>query len=328
MKALRFDGELRLVDDQPMPRREGEALVKVLCAGICNTDLEITKGYAGFTGTIGHEFVGRVVESPGDELLQKRVVGEINVGCQECADCEMGDARHCPNRTVLGIKGRDGAFAEYLSLPLRNLIELPDSISDEEAVFIEPLAAACNILEQVQIGQEDCVAVIGDGKLAQLIIRVLAQTGCSLTLIGKHPAKLQLAAKYASPIWTGESLSKLPPWPGQSRHEKFDVVIEASGSPDGLPVAVQLVKPRGTIILKSTHHLPTVLDLSPVVVQEIKLFGSRCGRFHAAIRHLMEGNIDLSPLISGRYPLEEGMQAFAAARQTASLKILLRIAEE
>ncbi|HKS41370.1 MAG TPA: alcohol dehydrogenase catalytic domain-containing protein, partial [Blastocatellia bacterium] len=194
MKALKFDGNLRFVNDAPVPGREGEALIQVIRAGICNTDLEIVKGYAGFHGILGHEFVGRVVESPDASQVGRRVVGEINAGCGSCKLCRAGDARHCPSRTVLGIKARDGAFAEYLSLPPHNLIEIPDTLSDETAVFVEPLAAAFNILEQVNISSSTRVAVIGDGKLAQMIIRVVALRGCALTVIGKHEAKLALAS--------------------------------------------------------------------------------------------------------------------------------------
>jgi threonine dehydrogenase-like Zn-dependent dehydrogenase len=329
MKALRYNGSLQLVTDLPVPRRDGEALVKVLIAGICNTDLEITRGYAGFTGTLGHEFVGRVVESPDGSLLHSRVAGEINVGCQVCADCHTGDARHCKNRTVLGIKGRDGAFAEYLTLPLCNLLELPDSISNEEAVFVEPLAAACNILEQVEVDRDTQVAVIGDGKLAQLIVRALGQTGCYLALVGKHPEKLKLANPQVSHLFrpSASETESLPVLP-QTIKEKFDVVIEASGSPSGLPIAVQLVRPRGIIVLKSTHHRPTSLDLSSVVVNEITITGSRCGRFHRAVEVLEQGTIQVAPLISGQYSLDQGVLAFARASEPDALKILLRVADD
>src|SRR5437868_381944 len=196
MKALRFEkGKLRLIDDAVIPRREGEALVRVTLAGICNTDLEIVRGYAGFTGTLGHEFVGIVEDSPDASQIGQRVVGEINAGCGACELCRAGDARHCANRTVLGIHHRDGAFAEYLSLPPRNLLMVPDAVSDRQAVFTEPLAAACEILDQVEINLPHRVAVIGDGKLGQLIARVLATTKCELKMIGKHADKLKLAAQ-------------------------------------------------------------------------------------------------------------------------------------
>src|SRR5262249_26502603 len=195
MRALRFDRELKLVDDAPVPRLPGESLVRVSYAGICNTDLEILKGYAAFSGIPGHEFVGVVEESENRPIIGKRVVGEINAGCGRCPDCRSGDPRHCPSRTVLGIKNRDGAFAEFLSLPSENLTEVPDSVSDLEAVSVEPLAAACRILDQVDISSSSRVAVIGDGKLAQLVLLALGQTGCSLTVVGKHDRKLDLASK-------------------------------------------------------------------------------------------------------------------------------------
>ncbi|HXG91067.1 MAG TPA: alcohol dehydrogenase catalytic domain-containing protein [Blastocatellia bacterium] len=326
MKALRFDGSLRLVDDAPVPRREGEALVEVICAGICNTDLEIVKGYAGFRGTLGHEFVGRVVESSDATLVGRRVVGEINVGCGSCALCRAGDARHCVARTVLGIHGRDGAFAEYLSLPTRNLFEVPDSIDDEEAVFVEPLAAALNIFEQVDIDKATTVAIVGDGKLAQLIVRVMALTGCSLTIIGKHAEKLELAKVTGArrfKLQRDDRIVSIERNGGSIADEKFDVVIETSGSPSGLRLAMNLVRPRGTIVLKSTHHEATPVDLSQVVVNEVKLAGSRCGRFHPAIDLLASRTIDVGPLISERMSLTNGVAAFERAASPSTMKVLM-----
>ncbi|HWP43623.1 MAG TPA: alcohol dehydrogenase catalytic domain-containing protein [Blastocatellia bacterium] len=328
MKAVRFDGRLRVVTDAAEPARDGEALVEVVCAGICNTDLEIVKGYAGFRGTLGHEFVGRVVDSPVRSLIGRRVVGEINAGCGECSLCLAGDARHCPRRTVLGIKGRDGAFAELLSLPARNLLELPDTVPDEAAVFVEPLAAACRVLEQVAITRTSRVAVIGDGKLAQLILRVIAGTGCDLTVIGKHEAKLELAASAAArPIRiddrllassdTGEQVLKL------TSNERFDVVVEASGSPTGMAIAIALVRPLGSIVLKSTHHGETSLRMSPVVVDEVTVIGSRCGRFRPAIELLESGKIDVRPLISSRYSIDDAAAAFEKAADPACNKVLI-----
>jgi threonine dehydrogenase-like Zn-dependent dehydrogenase len=328
MKALRFDGNLKLVDDAAMPQREGEALIEVLCAGICNTDLEIVKGYAGFHGTLGHEFVGRVVESPGNEMLGARVVGEINVGCGVCALCRAGDSRHCATRTVLGIKNRDGAFAQYLSLPVRNVLSLPDGIADEEAVFVEPLAAACRILEQIEIPPSTTVAVLGDGKLGQLIARVLAQTGCQLLVIGKHREKLNLLQTVAAQTFCldkpeNATASILR----QTSDEKFDVVVETSGSEKGLALAASIVKPRGTIVLKSTHHKETSLNMAQFVVNEIQLIGSRCGRFQPAIDLLGKRAVDVRPLITQTLPLSEGIAAFAQAAQPESLKIILQMAD-
>lgn len=335
MKALRFDGNLRFVLDEPIPRREGEALVEVICAGICNTDLEIIKGYAGFRGILGHEFVGRVVESPDARQVGKRVVGEINAGCGDCDLCGTGDARHCSARTVLGIKGRDGAFAEFLSLPVANLVEVPDSISSAVAVFVEPLAAAFNVLEQVDITPSTEVAVIGDGKLAQLITLVIAATGCKLSVYGKHEEKLDLIRKMGARCFRVDSTDKnsvdknsvtseehnLSSGPRQS----FDVVIEASGAPSGLALALNMVKPRGVIVQKSTHHHPTLIDMSQVVVNEIKIIGSRCGRFRPAVEFLANGGPDLRPLISAELPLEAGLFAFDRAAAPETLKVILHV---
>ena len=328
MKALRFEGNLKLIDDTVMPRREGEALIEVLCAGICNTDLEIVKGYAGFHGTLGHEFVGRVIESPGNEMMGERVVGEINVGCGICALCLAGDSRHCAVRTVLGIKNRDGAFAEFLSLPIRNLLSVPDSIADEEAVFVEPLAAACRILEQIEILPSTTVAVIGDGKLGQLIARVLAQTGCHLLAIGKHREKLNLLqAVAAQTLCIEKQENPTASILRQTSGEKFDVVVETSGSERGLAFAASIVKPRGTIVLKSTHHKETSFDMAQFVVNEIQIVGSRCGRFQPAIDLLQKRAVDVRPLITQMLPLSDGLEAFAQAAQPDSLKIILQIAD-
>lgn len=319
MKALRFDGKLQFVRDADLPRREGEALIQVICAGICNTDLEIVKGYGGFRGTLGHEFVGRVVESPEGSLVGRRVVGEINAGCGECPRCFDGDPRHCAHRTVLGIKGRDGAFAEFLSLPLRNLLEVPDSVSDETAVFVEPLAAAFNIIEQVGLDRSSNVVVVGDGKLAQLIVLVLVRTGCSLTVIGKHEDKLDLArVNGAHRVHLGDR-NLTPEWHGQ-----FDTAIEASGSPSGLANTLKLVKPRGTVVLKSTHHSLTPLDTSQVVVNELNIVGSRCGRFAPALDLVASGEVNLMPLISRRFPLEDGVFAFEQAKLPNVMKVILQ----
>lgn len=319
MKALILDETLKLVNDARVPHRENEALVQVICAGICNTDLEIVKGYAGFQGTLGHEFVGRVVDSPGGQLLGRRVVGEINAGCGECPLCLEGDSRHCASRTVLGIKDRAGAFAEFLSLPVRNLIEVPDSVSDEAAVFVEPLAAAFNILEHVDVRHSTEVVVIGDGKLAQLIVLALAQTDCKLTLIGKHNRKLELARRLGARCLLADAAL------GSGWHSGFDVAIEASGSPSGLASALKLVKPRGTVVLKSTHEGATPLNLSQVVVNEVTVIGSRCGRFGPAIDVLSTGRVDVGSLISQRLPLEEGLLAFEAAASPTTMKVILQM---
>lgn len=331
MKAIKFDGALKLVDDAPVQRREGEALVQVICAGICNTDLEIVKGYAGFHGILGHEFVGRVVESDDAALTGQRVVGEINVGCNACELCFKGDSRHCYSRTVIGIKGRDGAFAEFISLPARNLVKVPDSLPDDTAVFTEPLAAACRILEQVSITGSPSVAIIGDGKLAQMIIRVIAQKGCDATVIGKHDDKLELASsvgarclKIKNP--TDDVTGLIEDLKAQGLAEMPDIVIEASGSSTGLAMALALVKPKGVVVLKTTHHAETRLMLSQVVVNEVTIVGSRCGRLSSAIELLVSGKIDISPLISSRFRLEDGLKAFETAARPDTMKVLFQIA--
>ena len=296
----------------------------MLKAGICNTDLEITKGYAAFHGTLGHEFVGRVIESPDSALVGRRVVGEINVGCNVCAQCQAGDSRHCAARTVLGIKGRDGALAEFLSLPARNLLTIPDSVPDDIAVFCEPLAAAHHILEQIKIEASSRVAIIGDGKLAQLIMRVVATTGCEMTVVGKHEEKLEFARSIGARLLMLKDLSVeglgVP-------SDQPDVVIEASGSSSGLPLALKLVRPRGTIVLKSTHHGETPVAMFPAVVNEVTIVGSRCGRFAPALELLSSGAVDVLPLISARFPLDEGLLAFQSAVDPSTMKVLVDIAD-
>ncbi len=316
MKALRFEGgELRLADVAP-PHRMGEALVRVVMAGICNTDLEVVRGYANFSGTLGHEFVGVVEASPDPSQIGRRVVGEINVGCGQCQTCQQNDPRHCLNRTALGIHNRDGAFAEFLSLPPQNLLMVPDAVSDRQAVFTEPLAAACEILDQVEINAAHGVAIIGEGKLGQLIARVLATTGCDLTLIGKHADKLELAAAAGIKTVVRSELNVDPA-------ARFDFVVEASGAPQGLQLAMDLVKPRGAIILKSTFHGAVQLDAWRIVVNEISIIGSRCGRFERALRLLEEGKVAVEDLIAAEFTLSDGLAAMAAAQRKGTLKILL-----
>jgi threonine dehydrogenase-like Zn-dependent dehydrogenase len=317
MRALRFEnGGLRLADVDT-PHRGGEALVRVTTAGVCNTDLEIVRGYADFRGTLGHEFVGVVEDSPDRSQIGRRVVGEINAGCGECELCDAGDARHCPNRTVLGIVGRDGAFAEYLTLPPRNLLAVPEAVSDRQAVFTEPLAAACEILDQVKIAPEHRVAVLGDGKLGQLIARVLATTGCELVLIGKHADKLRLASDEG--LKTVE-LNRLEVDPAR----RFDFVVEASGAEGGLNLALDLVRPRGTVILKSTFHGPARLNTSRIVVDEISVVGSRCGRFSRALELLERGAVNPEPLVAAEYSLADGLAAMQHAASAGTLKVLLK----
>ncbi|MCI0387922.1 MAG: alcohol dehydrogenase catalytic domain-containing protein [Acidobacteria bacterium] len=317
MKALRFENsELRL-SDVDIPHRGGEVLVRITIAGICNTDLEIVRGYANFCGTLGHEFVGIVEDSPDESQIGRRVVGEINAGCGRCDLCLQSDPRHCLKRTVLGIHGRDGAFAEYLCLPPQNLLVVPQVVSDRQAVFAEPLAAACEILDQVTITPSHRVAVIGDGKLGQLIARVLATTGCDLILIGKHSAKLKLAAEAGIDTIELKSLDIDP-------DSRFDVVVEASGAPSGLDLALALVRPRGTMVLKSTFQGPVQINTSRIVVDELTLIGSRCGRFQEALKLLETGSIDIEPLIACEFRLADGVVAMAEAQRPGTLKVLLR----
>jgi threonine dehydrogenase-like Zn-dependent dehydrogenase len=317
MKALRLEDDKLEVADSAVPRREGEALIRMTVAGICNTDVEIARGYADFRGALGHEFVGVVEESPDRSQIGRRVVGEINVGCGRCDLCRGNDPRHCPDRTALGIRGRDGAFAEYLSLPPRNLLIVPDGVSDRQAVFTEPLAAALEVLDQVEVRASHRVAVVGDGKLGQLISRVVARTGCDLTLIGKHDAKLELAAR------AGVKTAKLGASDVMGSAPRFDFVIEASGSQGGLGLALDLIRPRGAIILKSTFRGAVRLDTSRVVVNEISIIGSRCGRFESALRLLESNEMDLEPLITREYRLSDGVEAMAEAERPGTLKVLL-----
>ncbi len=316
MKALRVlqDG-LQLLD-VAVPRVGDEVLVRVLRSGICNTDLEIINGYAGFKGTIGHEFVG-VVEEANDapELIGKRVVGEINAGCGHCELCLSGDPRHCPMRTVLGIKGRDGAHAEYLTLPSRNLFEVPVNVSDSAAVFVEPLAAAVGIVERVPISREDRVAVIGDGKLGILCAFSAALFTNRVTLIGKHASKLEFAGNIGiDTILLGDV--KLPV-------SEFDIVIEASGSESGFASALDLVRPKGTIVLKSTFHGLPKWEAWRVVVDEITIAGSRCGRFEPALKLLAESKISVNSLIEAEFPLNDAINAVETASKRGAMKVVL-----
>ena len=318
MKALQFaDGELTLAET-PRPDRQGEALVRVLKSGICNTDLEIVRGYARFEGTIGHEFVGIVETAPGrPALVGKRVVGEINVGCGNCDLCRAGDSRHCVGRTVLGIKERSGAHAEFLMLPAGNLLEVPAEIPDDEAVFVEPLAAAIGISEQVEITSETRVAVIGDGKLGLLCAFAMRLKTSRISLIGKHASKLEIAKKRGI---EGVLLTD-----AERMRSGFDVVIEASGSESGFATALDLVRPRGKIVLKSTFHGMPTWEAWRVVVDEITIIGSRCGRFAPAIEALAAGTVTVSDLISERFSLSDGVRAMREAGIRGTLKIILEM---
>ncbi|HEY6659942.1 MAG TPA: alcohol dehydrogenase catalytic domain-containing protein [Pyrinomonadaceae bacterium] len=316
MLALRVEKKSLSVKEIEKPDRADEALVRVLLSGICNTDLEIARGYAGFKGTIGHEFVGLVEDSTNRTLVGRRVVGEINAGCGKCDLCRAGDSRHCASRTVLGIVGRDGAHAEFLQLPAENLFPVPENVPDEHAVFTEPLAAACGVLERVSIAKSDCVAVIGDGKLGLLCAQVLALTGASLLLIGKHSSKLRIAERLGIETTTPKQAAK--------GSKQFDVVIEASGAAAGFALALELLRPKGQLVLKSTFHGKTEMDAARIVVDEISIIGSRCGRFNPALELLQKDAIDVDSLISEEYPLSKGVHAMRRAATKGVLKVLLR----
>jgi alcohol dehydrogenase len=313
MEAIVFDGSLRVVRDRPEPQlTAGEALIRPHLVGICNTDIEITRGYKGFRGVLGHEFVGTVVACADRSWVGRRVVGEINAACLRCSTCLRGDALHCPERTTLGINRRDGAMAELLSLPIACLHTLPDSLPDEAAVFAEPLAAAIEILEQAHLRPTERVAVVGDGKLGALIVQVLRLPGCAITLVGRHPERWELFRR--------QGIDCVRPEQAEGR---FDLVVDCTGQPAGLATARQLVRPRGRLLLKSTFSAPSELDLSALVVDEIALLGSRCGPFAPALRLLERGLVETEPLISARFPLRDGLAAFAAA--TGRLKVLLEV---
>jgi threonine dehydrogenase-like Zn-dependent dehydrogenase len=319
MRALVIDNGLRLEKNYPTPAPpKGEALVRVLQAGICNTDLELVKGYLNFTGVPGHEFVGVVEQAVGrEELIGRRVAGEINAACGVCETCRAHRPTHCPNRTTLGIDRRDGAFADYVLLPFENLHPLPDAVSDDQAVFVEPLAAACEILEQVKIEPTDRVAVIGDGKLGLLCAQVIASTGCQLIAVGHHAQKLQMLRHRGISTTTD---------PSAIAAESLDIVVEATGTPSGFESARLLVRPRGTIVLKSTYQgqaLP--VNLTMIVVDEITLIGSRCGPFKPAIQLLANGQIDVESMIQARYSLDEGVAAFERAAQKGALKVFVEM---
>ena len=315
MKATCFDGKIMSFDDNYPEPKSGEALIRVNLAGICGTDLEILDGYMAYDGILGHEFVGTVEKSNNPDLVGKRVVGEINAGCGFCESCEKGMDRHCPNRTVLGILKRNGAFAEFLSLPEKNLHVIPDSITDEQAVFVEPLAAAFEIKEQVLLQPQWSVAIVGDGRLAQLIIQVLKITCPNITCFGKHKNKLEGLINIGIKIKIGIE---------KSDEQSFDLVIEATGRNSGFADTMKLIKPRGTVILKSTIASKENLDLTPTVVNEITLIGSRCGLFKPAIDALVTGMVSVDSMIDSTFPLEKFSEAIEHAKKPDTLKVFLK----
>ena len=323
MLGLVFDpcaaaNPLSVRDDLPRPvPAAGEALIRVTSAGVCQTDLEIAKGYMGFSGVMGHEFVGVVEDGPA-AWIARRVVGEINCPCGHCSLCKAGLGNHCPSRTVLGIVGCAGCFAEYVTLPVANLHAVPEGVCDEQAVFTEPLAAGFEILEQVAITADSRVAVLGDGKLGLLCAMAMRTTGAELLVVGKHPEKL--AHAHSRDIATA-LLDEL------TLEKTWDVVVEATGSPTGLATAMQLIQPRGTIVLKSTFAASdaTPPNLAPLVIDEVTLVGSRCGPFDKALDALSKGGCDPRDLITARYPLAQALDALAAAKQPNQIKVLLNI---
>lgn len=319
MRAVVFDKELKLVDDykKPVPEK-GEALVRVALAGICNTDYEITKGYMGYNGILGHEAVG-VVEEINDEdqsLLGKRVVAEISYGCKEpdCQFCAEKLYRHCPNRHTLGIWRKDGVFAEYFTMPLETLFEVPSNVPDEQAVFVEPLAAACEITEQLHIKPFQKVVVLGDGKLGLITALTLNAQNIDVLLVGKHQNKLDIAKAQGIEVKLLDDLKV---------EKVYDVVVEATGSISGFETALALTKPRGVLVLKSTVAASKEFNLAPIVIDEITVLGSRCGQFGAALRLLKSGKVDFSPLISGIYKANDAIEAFEKNKQKDTIKILL-----
>ncbi|MEF3696660.1 MDR/zinc-dependent alcohol dehydrogenase-like family protein [Desulfolutivibrio sp.] len=319
MRAVSFSGQNQCLTDREKPEpRPGQAVIRVTVAGICNTDVELAKGYMGFSGTPGHEFVGVVEAAPdAPQWIGRRVAADINWGCGVCPVCLTTGSRHCPNRTTLGIAGWDGAFAQWLAAPVANLHAVPDSVSDREAVFAEPLAAALEVSQQVHLTAKTRLAVLGDGKLGILIACALRHVCPGIVLIGKHARKLEVAARQ------GVRARLLADQ--EERRERFDVVVEATGREDGLARAMDLVRPEGMIVAKTTVAGTAPLSLARLVVDEISLVGSRCGDIALALHYLKERLVDVTPLIEAEYDLEDFVEAFVRASRPGAGKILLRI---
>jgi 2-desacetyl-2-hydroxyethyl bacteriochlorophyllide A dehydrogenase len=321
MKAVWLENnKLSYRTDVPIPAPgPDEALVKVSRAGICATDLELVKGYYPYRGIPGHEFVGRIDQAPDQPLrVGQRVVGEINISCGKCPTCLAGRKSHCPERTVMGIVNRQGAFAEYLCLPLTNLIPVPDTVSDDAAVFVEPLAAALEIREQIPIAASDHVLVLGAGRLGQLIAQSLIPTGCDLRVAARYKKQQKILAENTIDIVVEHTISE----------NDYDIVIEATGSPEGFFLAQKAIRPRGTIVLKSTYKGDVTINLSSIVVDEITLVGSRCGPFAPALTMLANGQVNPKGLIDARYPLDDALEAFEYAARPGTLKIILEMTSD
>ncbi|MBI4733124.1 MAG: alcohol dehydrogenase catalytic domain-containing protein [Chloroflexi bacterium] len=315
MQSLWLENQSLSLRDTPRPNKPGEALIRVRLAGICGTDLELARGYYPFTGVPGHEFVGEVIESPDKSWIGKRVVGEINVVCGECEQCRNGRPTHCEKRTVLGIVNRNGVHAEFTTLPLENLHLVPDSVPDEAAVFTEPLAAALEIQEQVHIRPTDRVLLIGAGRLGQLVAQSLALTGCDLRVAARHPLQQKLLTDRGIRLITEDEVQP----------RRWDVVVEATGSPSGFDLARRALRPRGTLVLKSTYRGGMTVNWSPFVVDEITIVGSRCGPFAPALQMLEKKEVDPAALIAKRFPLSAALEAYETAKQPGTLKVLLEM---
>jgi threonine dehydrogenase-like Zn-dependent dehydrogenase len=315
IKALWLENNKISLRDIHQPDQPNEALIKIHKAGICSTDLELVKGYYPYTGILGHEFVGEVVDAPDASWIGQRVVGDINAVCGKCEACLNGRPTHCENRTVLGIVNRDGVFAEYTSLPLENLHRVPDSVPDEMAVFTEPLAAALEIQQQIQIRPTDRVLLVGAGRLGQLIAQTLALTGCDLRVVARHSYQQEILSARNIGLITEENIQP----------KKWDIVVEATGSSDGFNLARRAIRPRGTMVLKSTYKGDMNVNFSSIVVDEINLVGSRCGPFEPALRLLEKREVDPRVLISDQYKLQDALKAFEKAAQPGVLKVLLEI---
>lgn len=314
MKAVWLSsGELsvRVIDD---PRRcEGEAVIRVRMAGVCKTDLELIKGYMGFTGVLGHEFVGEVVDAEDITWIGRRVVGEINCPCYRCSFCVRGLSRHCPNRSVLGIEKRNGVFAEYTALPMRNLHVVPEGVPDEVAVFTEPVAACFRIVEQVHFQPSDFVVVLGDGRMGQLISQVIKPYVGRLVCVGKYPYKLSRLCEL------GIETALVDRW----TERNVDVVIDATGNPEAQQIAIDMLRPQGVLVIKSTIEKPTVLNVSKLVVNEITVIGSRCGPFEPALKSLADNTVRVDYMVSHVFGFEDVLEAIRVAQGKDCLKVLI-----